>query len=337
MTILLLVFAIGIGILALGAIYQAVGTAADQRRYPPPGRMIDIGGRSLHLIDRGATGPAVIFESGISATCLNWTRVRTDVENFARACSYDRAWLGWSDPAPGARTTSAIIDDLHALLDAARIPGPYIFVGHSFGGLVMCAYAAKYPEQAAGLILVDPLPPNEWLHISPSHARMLGLGVKLARRGAILARIGVVRGALALLLSGGRLIPKLIARVSSGHGESVISRLVGEVSKMPPETWPMVRAHWCQVKSFVGLAAYLESLPASSREAIEFGASAAPVTVLSAANATPEQRDEREAMARRSPHGRHIVAAKSGHWIQLDEPELVVQAIREMIERVKPS
>jgi pimeloyl-ACP methyl ester carboxylesterase len=70
---------------------------------------------------------------------------------------------------------------------------------------------------------------------------------------------------------------------------------------------------------------------------MELGASEAPVTVLSAANATPEQREEREAMARRSPHGQHIVAAKSGHWIQLDEPELVVQAIREMIERVKPS
>ncbi len=318
--------------------YQVLGTAADRRRYPPPGRMIDLGGRGLHLIDQGVSGPAVIFESGIAATCLNWTRVRTDVECFAFACTYDRAWLGWSEPAPGARTTSAIVDDLHALLDAARIPGPYILAGHSFGGLLMRAYAARYPEKVAGVVLVDPLSPHEWLDVSTERkAHALAHGVKLARRGAMLARFGVVRAALVLLMSGGRLVPKLIARVSSGQGESVISRLVGEVSKMPPETWPMVRAHWCESKSFLGLAAYLESLPASSAEAAALGESTIPVTILSAANATPEQLEEREALARRSPRGQHIVAAESGHWIQLDEPELVVQAIREMMERVKPS
>ena len=276
-------------------------------------------------------GPPVIFESGISATCLNWTRVRTDVESFARACTYDRAWLGWSGPAPGPRTTSAIVDDLDALLNAAHIPGPYILAGHSFGGLLMRAYAAKYPEQVAGLILVDPLSPSEWLDASTAQKQMLNRGVQLARRGAVLARFGVVRGALAWLMSGGRLVPKLIARVSSGQGESVISRLVGEVSKMPPETWPMVRAHWSLTKSFLGLAAYLESLPASSLEAATLGVSAAPITILSAANATPEQLEERDALVRRSPHGQHVVARKSGHWIQLDEPELVVQAIREML------
>jgi pimeloyl-ACP methyl ester carboxylesterase len=342
LTILLLVIAIGIGIVAAGAIYQALGTAADRRSYPPPGRMIDIGGRRLHLIDRGASGPAVIFESGISATCLNWTRVRAEVEGFARACTYDRAWLGWSDPAQSARTTSAIVDDLHTLLAEAHIPGPYIFTGHSFGGLLVCAYAARYPEQVAGLVLLDPLSPKEWLNISPALARTLGRGVKLSRRGALLARIGVVRASLALLMAGGRSVPKLIAKLSSGRGESVISRLVGEVSKMPPETWPMVRAHWCQTKSFLGLAAYLESLPASATEALALGEhlgqpGTMPVTVLSAASATPEQLEEREAMARRSPRGRHIVVAKSGHWIQLDEPELVVQAIREMAGIIKPS
>ena len=301
--------------------------------------MIDVGGRRLHLIDKGATGPAVIFESGISATCLNWTQVRSRVEGFARVCTYDRAWLGWSDPAPGPRTTSTILDDLHALLEAARIPKPYILVGHSFGGMLVCAYAAKYPPgDVAGLVLVDPLPAREWLNISPAHARMLRLGVKLSRRGAVLARIGVVRAALALLMSGGRRVPQWIARLSSGRGESVISRLVGEVRKMPPETWPMVRAHWCLPKSFYGMAAYLESLPASAAQADALDKPAKiPVIVLSAGNATPQQLEEREALSRRSPRGRHIIARKSGHWIQLDEPELVVEAIREMIGFAKPS
>jgi len=309
-----------------------MGTAADLRRLPPPGRMIDIGGSRLHIIESGEVGPPVIFESGISASCLSWTQVRAQVEGFARACTYDRAWLGWSDPATAPRTTSNIVEELHALLSGARISSQRILVGHSFGGMLVRAYAAKYPEQVAGLVLVDPLSPSEWLSVSPSHSKMLRLGVKLARRGALLARIGVVRASLALLMAGGRLVPKAIAMLSSGRGESVISRLVGEVSKMPPETWPMVRAHWCQAKSFLGLAGYLESLPASAAEADAFAEPGnLPVIVLSAASSTPEQLKERDALARRSPHGQHIIAAKSGHWIQLDQPELVVQAIREMV------
>ena len=300
--------------------------------------MIDIGGCRLHLIESGASGPPVIFESGISATCLNWSRVRSEVARFARAHAYDRAWLGWSDPAGSPRTTLNVVDELHALLEAARIPTPRILVGHSYGGMLVHAYAAKYPEQVAGLVLVDPLSPGEWLNVSTAHARMLRLGVKLARRGALLARIGVVRASLALFMAGGRLVPKAIAKLSSGRGESVISRLVGEVGKMPHETWPMVRAHWCLTKSFQGLAAYLESLPASAAEAdalMEPGN--LPVIVLSAARSTPEQLKERDALAHRSPRGKHIIAAKSGHWIQLDEPELVVQAVREMVVLIRPS
>jgi pimeloyl-ACP methyl ester carboxylesterase len=341
LSILLLVLAIGAALITAGAIYQALGTAADLRRYPPPGRMIDIGGCRLHLFERsrvesGRDGPPVIFESGISATCLSWTEVREQVDGFARACTYDRAWLGWSDPAGAPRTTSIIVQELHALLSAANVPAPYILVGHSFGGMLVRAYAAKYPDQVAGLVLVDPLSPGEWLNIPPAHARMLTLGVKLSRRGALLARLGVVRLSLALLMTGSRrlrLVPKWIAKLSSGHGVSVISRLVGEVGKMPPETWPMVRAHWCQAKSFQGLANYLESLPASAAEADALPEPGhLPVIVLSAHNSTPEQLKERDRMARRSPHGKHIIAAKSGHWIQLDEPELVVQGIREMVE-----
>ncbi len=340
LAILLIVVSIGIGLIAAGAIYQAMGMAADRRRYQPPGRMVDIGGRGLHLFESGK-GPAVVFEAGISATCLNWTEVRLQVERFARACVYDRAGLGWSDAwsdSRSPRTTSAIVDDLRALLAAAGVPSPYILVGHSFGGLVVRAYAAKYPDEVAGLVLVDPLAAREWLNVSPANARMLRLGVRLSRRGAVLARIGVVRGTLAILIAGGRPVPKLIAKLSSGRGESVISRIVGEVQKMPPDTWPMVRAHWCSPKSFLAMAAYLESLPASAEEAAAIEApEMIPVTVLSAANSTPEQLAERETLARRSPHGQHIVAQKSGHWIQLDQPELVVEAIREITDSIKLS
>jgi len=222
------------------------------------------------------------------------------------------------------------------LLQAADVSPPYVLAGHSFGGLLVRAYAVKYPDQVAGLVLIDPLGAGEWLRPSAEQARVLRRGVRLSRRGALLARLGVVRFSLAVLSGGGRLLPQLIAKLSSGRGESTVSRIVGEVRKMPPETWPMVQAHWCQPKSFLGMAGYLASLPKSSAECAQLRElGGMPVTILSAANSKPAEIAERDAMARNSPHGRHIIAGKSGHWIHLDEPELVVQAIRDVVELVR--
>jgi pimeloyl-ACP methyl ester carboxylesterase len=146
----------------------------------------------------------------------------------------------------------------------------------------------------------------------------------------------VVRFSLALLSGGARKIPKLVARVSSGRAESTLSRLVGEVQKMPPEVWPMVRAHWCQPKAFLGMAEYFKSLPASAEQAPPLSdLPRIPVSILSAANSTPAQLAERDAIAGRSPQGKHIVVRDSGHWIHLDQPRVVLETIREMVDLVR--
>lgn len=319
-----------------GFAYQLIGAARDRERFPPPGRMVDIGGQRLHLIESGSGRPAVILESGISASGLNWTRVRTEIARFTLACAYDRAGLGWSDPADSPRLASRMTEELHALLGAAGIAPPYVLAGHSFGGLLVSMYAVRYPEEVGGLVLVDPLRAGEWLRPTPEQSRMLGRGIILARRGAWLARIGVVRFALALLRGGARRMPKGIARLTSGAGESFLSRIVGEVGKMPSEVWPMIQAHWCLPKNFQGLASALEGLPGSSAEATRIVLpQAIPLTILSARHCTGAELAEREALAAKSMRGRHILAANSGHWIHLDEPELVVEAIREMVEWVR--
>ncbi len=318
-------------------LYQRIGSAADQRHYPPPGRLVDVGGRQMHLVESGAGSPAVVLESGIAASCLNWTNIHAEVARFTRVCSYDRASLGWSDPARTPRITSNLVDELHGLLNAANISGPYVLVGHSYGGMLVGAYAAKYPDEVAGLVLVDPLAASEWMQPSEEQARILRWGIRLARRGAFLARFGIVRISLRMLSAGGRTIPKLIARLSSGQAESTLSRLVGEVQKMPRETWPMIQAHWCQPKGFLGMSEYFKYLPHSAAEAAALMEPSAkiPVVVLSASNSTSAQLAERTAMATHSSRGRHIVAEKSGHWIHLDEPALVVDAIREVVEQAR--
>ena len=320
-----------------GFLYQAAGSARDQRRFPPPGRLVNIGGRRWHLVDAGLGSPTVIFESGIAASSLNWTAIEAEVARFTRACTYDRAGLGWSDPATVPRVAAQLVDELHSLLEAAQVPAPYVLAGHSFGGLLVQAYAVAHPDQVAGLMLIDPLPASEWAHVSEDRLRILRWGIRLSRRGALLARLGVVRMSLTLLSGGRRWIPKLVARLTSGRAETTLSRLVGEVQKMPPEVWPMVQAHWCRPQAFLGMAEYFKALPESAQQAAALGdLPRIPVTILSAGNCTPGQLAERDAIAGQSPRGKHVVVLNSGHWIHLDQPEVVLEAIRAMVEVVRP-
>jgi pimeloyl-ACP methyl ester carboxylesterase len=302
------------GVLVLPFLYQKLGEWRDDRRYPPPGKRI--GG--LHLWPRGETGPKVIFESGIAATCLSWKPVQDQVSLFAQAISYDRAGLGWSDLRPSPRSLGQIVAELREALQTAAIPGPYILVGHSFGGLVVKHFAALYPGEVYGLVLVDPVPVRDWSPLSPQQRARLSRGVLLSRRGAWLATAGVVRLALDLLLSGSQSLPKLMARFTAGNGASVTSRLAGEVRKLPRELWPMVRAHWCLPKSFCAMAAYLEALPENAASGKLPGA--IPTIILT----PPDYRCEIPANAI------HRIAPQSGHWVQLDEPDLVAQAIRDL-------
>ena len=171
-------------LLLAGAIYQFIGLARDARRYPPRGRIIDIGGRRLHMVESGNGSPAVILEAGIAASSLSWSLVQPEVAKLTRVCSYDRAGLAWSDRAIEPGTLERSIHDLHSLLAAAAVQPPYILVGHSYGGLLARAYTARFPENVAGLVLVDPVPVREWSAPSASQRKMLERGIRLSRRGA---------------------------------------------------------------------------------------------------------------------------------------------------------
>src|SRR5271169_5348806 len=149
-------------LVAAGAIYQAIGAWRDCRRFPPPGRLVRVNERRMHIHVTGDGTPTVVFESGMGASCLSWTLVQPQVGQFTRAVSYDRAGHGWSDPAREPRTAQQIAQELHTLLNATGVPGPYVLVGHSFGGYVNRAFAHMYRNELVGMVLVDSIHPAEW-------------------------------------------------------------------------------------------------------------------------------------------------------------------------------
>lgn len=327
-----------VGLLCLlplaGLIYQLLGHRADARNYPPPGRMMEIAGTRFHLLEKGAGDASVIFEAGIGASSVGWGLVQPRVAEFAHTYSYDRAGLGWSGPVERARTVHQSMTDLRGLLTAAGVRKPYILVGHSYGGLLVRAYATAHPTEVAGLVLVDPVAVEEWAQPSAESLRRLRRAIRLTRRGAWLAHIGLVRLALMRLFSGNSRLPRALAKLTSSGDANVASRLVAEVGKLPSEFWPVVKAHWSNPKCFSGMAAHLEQLPASALSLTGLGPLPdVPVCVISAATSTATERGEREALLRNISLGEHIVAERAGHWIQLDEPELVIDACRRMLAR----
>ncbi|HYL63105.1 MAG TPA: alpha/beta hydrolase [Candidatus Methylomirabilis sp.] len=142
-------------VLVAGIVYEQIGRRRDRARFPQIGRSVDIGGRTLNVFCSGAGAPPVIFESGGPGPGLEWEAFQREAAKFTQACWYDRAGEGWSDLGSFPRTSMAIANDLHELLKRAGVPPPYVFAGASFGGLNSRVYGGLYPNEVAGMILID--------------------------------------------------------------------------------------------------------------------------------------------------------------------------------------
>lgn len=293
--------------------------------------MIDVGNRRLHAEIKGAGSPPVVFEAGIAATSLSWSAVQNEVAKSQQTISYGRAGLGWSDSARSC-DLDAILTDLRTLLDRAKIPAPRVMAGHSFGGLITLAYAARYPQEVAGVVLVDPAGATEWADPTSAQRALRARGIFLARVGQLLAHLGVVRFALNLAATGWRAIPRLVARASSGKGGAAFTeRMLGEVRKLPRTAWKGVQLHWSSPKCFRTAALSLKSLPSIARAVLQEAEKIeAPMIILSAGNSSKAQRADHERLSRTARHARLEIVADSGHWILLDRPDVVVRAIVEL-------
>jgi pimeloyl-ACP methyl ester carboxylesterase len=196
-----------VGVLALASIgggYATVREATDARSYPPPGRLIDVGGHRLHLSCTGSGSPTVVLEPGAGAmsSALGW--IAPAVARDTRVCVYDRAGRGWSEPAEGSQDGVQIATDLHTLLQRGQVPGPYVLAGHSFGGLYVLTFAARYPDEVAGMVLIDSTAPASGVAgvASPGDRTSYDVAGRSSALGSSAARVGLGRLLARLAASG---------------------------------------------------------------------------------------------------------------------------------------
>lgn len=180
---------LGLALVALAR--EALTERAERRRFPPPGRLVDVGGYRLHLVVSGdaSAGPTVILDAGMVSFSSNWAWVEPELAKVTRVVAYDRAGLGWSDHGPRPRDAEQSAGELHTALQRLGITGPFVLAGHSYGGLAVRAFAALYPDEVAGMILVDGSHPDQWARFGIS-SKVLGYGNKFS---SALARLGLFR------------------------------------------------------------------------------------------------------------------------------------------------
>jgi pimeloyl-ACP methyl ester carboxylesterase len=321
------------GLVCAGILYQYIGGRHDRQRWTSSGRRVQIaGGQWLYLCERGNGAPTIVFEAGIGATSQNWYALQNDLAGVTRTVTYDRGGLGWSSArCSSERTPSNIARELHQMLHSAGIAPPYLLVGHSFGGLVMRRFATDYPSEVSGVVLVDPMRPEEWPPLHEGSRETLSRGIRMLRLGAPLARLGFARLIATSFLRRSGTMARAISRTAGDGGKHVLHRLTTELNKMPREIWPIVAAHWSTPHFYRGMVAHLEAVPATVLE-MQDAASIdhVPVTVLTQNSSDPLSA---EALRRIGAEAQQIIANKSGHWVHLDEPELVRDAIVAMLAR----
>jgi pimeloyl-ACP methyl ester carboxylesterase len=193
----------GLLLASVGGGYETVRESLDASAYPPPGQLIDVGGHRLHLHCTGSGSPTVVLEPGAGASSSDLAWIAPVVARDTTVCVYDRAGRGWSDPTDRPQDGTHIAADLHTLLDRAHVPGPYVLAGHSFGGLYVQSFAAQFPDQVAGMVLLDSTAPKPGP--PPTDTQSYEAVSRLAGLAAAVAHFGIGRAIVQLL--GGSLPP----------------------------------------------------------------------------------------------------------------------------------
>lgn len=280
-------------------------TASGNGDHPAPGTHVWVGEHRLHLHCLGSGSPTVVFESGLGGSSLDWALVHSDVAGFTRACTYDRAGYAWSDSGPMPRDSDRLVADLDRLLGNGSVSGPYVLVGHSLGGMLVQRYAHQNPERVAGLVLVDAAHEDQFKRMEQ-----------------------VVRAA-----------------ARSPWRQTMAMDSVQVPEGLPQEVRLLAQNFSIRSRSLIALRSELRYLQRISRGTMGMGRLPdVPLVVISHRVTEGEGTDledmlattwmelQRE-LATRSSRSKHVIAATGDHYVQIREPDTVIAAVREVVEK----
>ena len=295
-----------------GFIYENVAEARDRRFNPMPGQLVNVNGNRMHIFCEGTGSPAVVLDSGLGDSYISWRKVQPEIAKFTTVCSYDRRGLGYSDPSDEPRTSKVIAGELHALLQSAGVAPPYVLVGHSMAGYDVRLYASTYPNEVAGLIFVDASHPDQENRFPPELRALEGSSHREEQFIAFTMQFG-------------------------------FPRLLGLCDDDPVE-----RAAECNRNSAKEKLAEGISFPVSAAQAAETGPFGdMPLLVLShdpdklyselppdVAKSTNQAWEKmQEELAHLSTRGTQVISKNSSHYIQFDNPALVVSSVHSIVEQ----
>lgn len=297
-----------------GVMYQNLSLARDRRANPMPCQLIDVGGYKMHIVCTGRGTPVVILESGLGDSYISWQNVQPEIAKFVRVCSYDRAGMGYSEASPHARTSRVFAEELHQLLHAAGVPQPYVLVGHSMGGYDVRLYAAQYRTEVAGMVLVDASHPDQLKRFPPALNDMSPGWVREAEYLEITTPIGIPR---LLGYCGNDAALRAAECTFRSARENAIERST-------------FRESAAQTKS----AGNLDDLPlvVVSHDPDRHHPDL-PADVDEATNKAWEQMQEE--LSRLSTHGTQLIATRSGHYIQNDRPDILIEAVHNIVDETR--
>ena len=322
---------IGVGCLVIavllgGAVYQVVAESRDRERFPPPGRLVDVDGRLMHLHCRGLGSPTVVVEQGLNGVAASWDEIHQRMALVTRVCMYDRAGLGYSEPLGHPTRAPEVADRLHLLLDRAEIDDALVLVGWSAGGVYVREFHRRHRENVRAMLLVDSSHEQQANRIPSSPGGGSDSMLKVARA---LAPFGLVR------LSG-----MVKGRFSSFRGpEELKARLVALY-----EQSHVVSTMLRESEAFNHDIAGSPPAPLGDLPLIVLSRGEEPADETEPASAEERELQVRKREARRelqrelaalSSRGKQIVATESGHAIQYDQPDLLIESIEELVRSVR--